>query len=240
MKNFDIKKQTENCIAWIQDYFDNKSGNAKGVIVGISGGKDSAVVVGLLCKAIGKEKVFGVLIPNGEQKDIEDSKKICKCLGIRYLIVNIENVYEEIIDSIYIELTDQSKINIPARIRMTILYAIGSTMNYRICGTGNASEAYVGYCTKYGDSACDFNPIANFITDEVIAIGDYLGLPYDIVHKTPCDGLCGKSDEDNLGFTYAELNEYINTGKCINENIKTKIDNMHIYSRHKFDYIPTY
>lgn len=237
---FNVEKTTQDIIDWIKDWFENYSGNAKGIIIGISGGKDSTVVAKLCAEAIGKDKVFGVLMPNGEQKDIQDSIDVCNHLGINYRIVNIGKVYDAIIEQIryngtenIFSLNEHTKTNIPPRLRMTTLYAIGQEMGYRVAGTGNASEAFIGYFTKWGDGACDFNPIADLTTDEVIAVGDYLGLPHHLVHKTPADGLCGKSDEDNLGYSYKMVNKCINTGHCSNKDIEEKIKKAHEYNKHK-------
>lgn len=243
MKYFDAKLETQNCIEWIKNWFDNESGNAKGVIIGISGGKDSTVVAALLCKALGRDRVFGVLMPNGNQHDIDDSKQICKLLFIDYVVVNIDQVYTSILDCITKEgigISAHTKTNIPPRIRMTALYAIGQEKGYRVAGTGNLSERYIGYSTKWGDTANDFNPIANFVTDEVIAIGRELDLPAELIEKTPEDGLSGKTDEENLGFTYKQLNKYIRTGICEDKEVKLKIDKLHKYNTHKQNPIMIY
>lgn len=232
-ENFDANKEAERIIQWIREYFEAQPG-AKGAVLGISGGKDSTVVSKLLVEALGKERVFGVLMPNGEQKDIEDSLRVVKNLGIEYKIVNIEKAYNGLLDGLEgIELTDQAKTNIPPRLRMTTLYAIGASMNYRVSGTGNKSERFVGYTTKWGDSACDFNPIGNLDTEEVVAVGDALGLPYELTHKTPSDGLCGKSDEDNLGFTYNQVNEYMVKGTTRDKELDEKIRLKNEYNKHK-------
>lgn len=244
---FDAEKETKNIIRWIQDWFDYRSGGAKGIIIGISGGKDSTVVAALCAKAIGKENVFGVLMPNGEQKDIADSIAVCENIGIKYRIVNIGKIYDILIDQIryngtedIISLDEHTKTNISPRIRMTILYAIGQKMGYRVAGTGNASEHFVGYFTKWGDGACDFNPIANLTTEEVVAIGDELGLPENLVHKTPSDGLCGKSDEENLGFSYNDVNKCMFGEDCSSEDVERKIRKAHMYSSHKLTNTPVY
>lgn len=246
METFDAKKETQNCIGWISNWFEEKSGNAKGAVIGISGGKDSTVVAGLLCAALGKEKVMGVLMPSGLQKDIQDSKKVCAYLGIDYRVVNIESIYRSAVEAIEdcegtrIALSTHTKTNIAPRLRMTVLYAIGQELNFRVAGTGNLSERYVGYSTKWGDTANDFNPIANFTTEEVVKIGEQLHMPDDLLKKTPEDGLSGKTDEENLGFSYAILNGYIKTGFCSDPEIKGKIDKLHEYNKHKLLSIPIY
>lgn len=233
---FDAKYQSEKIVEWIRDWFENHSGNAKGIVIGISGGKDSTVVAALCAKAIGKDKVFGVLMPNDHQSDIEDSIKVCQTIGIGYKIVNIGDIYAEILSTLRLEdiiLSFHTRTNIPPRIRMTILYAIGQELSYRVAGTGNASEAFVGYFTKWGDGAYDFNPIANLTVEQVVEVGNAIGLPYELVHKTPSDGLCGKSDEENLGFSYEDISDYMNFGSCKNEEIANKIKKMHEYNAHK-------
>lgn len=245
--NFDVKRETENVINWIKEWFYHSSGGAKGIIIGISGGKDSTVVAALCARAIGKENVFGVLMPNGQQKDIDDSIAVCKHIGINYRIVNIEKIYNSLIEQIRYDgtenifaLDEHTNTNIPPRIRMTVLYAMGQKMGYRVAGTGNYSESFIGYFTKWGDGACDFNPIEMFTTDEVVAIGDELGLPYELVHKIPSDGLCGKSDEENIGFSYDFLNQYIKSGHTDSAEVDKQILNAHIYSEHKRESIPFY
>lgn len=239
-KDFNAEKECENIINWIREYFKNQP-SAKGAIIGISGGKDSSVTSQLLVKALGKERVFGVLMPNGEQKDISDSLKIVDILGINYKIVNIEKAYNGLLEGIADEkLSIDAKINISPRLRMTTLYAIGTSMNYRVCGTGNKSEGFVGYTTKWGDNAFDFNPIGDLTTEEVVAVGDFLGLPYELIHKTPSDGLSGKSDEEKLGFSYKQINEFIENGSCGDKEIDEKIRLKHEYNEHKRNLPPKY
>lgn len=231
--NFNVAKETENIINWI------KSLNIKGAVVGISGGKDSTVVSALLVEALGIDNVYGVLMPNGVQKDIEDSKKVVEYLGIAHQIVNIGEAYRSLLFNIGTSNYD-ARINIAPRLRMTTLYAIGQTLGYRVAGTGNASEAYIGYTTKWGDNACDFNPIAEYTSTEVVAIGIHLGLDKSLVLKTPSDGLSGMSDEEKLGVSYCEINAVIdcNEHSEISESSYQKINKMHNYSRHKFEPIP--
>lgn len=239
-KNFNVENVCGNIINWIRKYFEDQP-SAKGAIIGISGGKDSTITAKLLVEALGADRVFGVLMPNGEQKDISDSLRIVDILGINHKIVNIEGAYKGLIEGIQEDtLSVEAKINIPPRLRMTTVYAIGASMNYRVCGTGNKSEAFVGYTTKWGDSAYDFNPIGNLTTEEVIAVGDFLGLPYDLVHKTPSDGLSGKSDEEKLGVSYRQINEYIENGSCGDKDIDDKIRLKYEYSEHKRNLPPKY
>lgn len=225
-------------IQWIKNWFDNESGNAKGIVINVSGGVDSTLVAKLCVDAIGKDKVFGILQPNGEQKDISDSIRVCELLGIDNMTINIKPIYDII--SQVANLTDETKINIAPRIRMTNAYSIAQTKHYRVVGTGNLSERTIGYFTKWGDGACDFNPIANLTKRKVIALGDELGLPYDLVHKVPADGLSGASDEDRFGFTYEQLDDCIegNFHMHIPKEIKEKIQKMKKDSEHKRCPIP--
>ncbi len=241
---FNVEEQTENCINWIKDWFNNYSGNAKGVIIGISGGKDSTVAAKLLCEAIGSEKLLGVMIPNGQQNDINDSKRVCELLNIRYTTVNIQESYKDIINSIEfsefdrthfksINLSSHTLTNISPRLRMTTLYTIGQELSYRVVGTGNLSESLVGYCTKYGDTACDFAILSTFTKSEVVKIGEYLGLPMDLIQKEPSDGLSGVSDEENLGFSYEILDKLIRVGICEDKKVKEIISERWKLNTHK-------
>jgi len=232
-KDFNRDVVCKNIINWIREYFKAQP-NAKGAIIGISGGKDSSVAAKLLVEALGKERVFGVLMPNGVQKDIDDSLRVVDILGIDYKIVNIEKAYNGLLEEIQENsLSIDAKINIPPRLRMTTLYALGANMHYRVCGTGNKSEGFVGYTTKWGDNAFDFNPIGDLTTEEVIAVGDALGLPHELVHKAPNDGLSGQYDEEKLGFSYQQINEYIENGSCGDKEIDEKIKLKHEYNEHK-------
>lgn len=236
---FNAKVEINNIINWIKDWF-NENGKNASAVIGISGGKDSTIIAKLLVNALGKDRVFGVLMPNGEQKDISDSKRVVELLGINYKIVNIKDAYNSLINQLE-NPSEDTKINIAPRLRMTTLYAIAQSLpnGGRVCNTCNASEDYVGYSTKYGDSAGDFSPCSSYLVTEMLQIGDELGLPYDLIHKTPSDGLCGKTDEDNLGFTYAELDHYIQTGE-IDEDKKKNIDRRHMLNLHKLKLMPSY
>lgn len=216
---FNVVEQTQNCIDWIRNWFSlNGDENTKAVI-GISGGKDSSVVAALCVEALGKDRVIGVQMPNGVQSDIADSDAIIKHLGIKSYCINICNAYLGLTEQMRIVSengnefpTYQYKTNTPARLRMVTLYGVAATIgNCRVANTCNLSEDMVGFATFYGDSAGDFAPISKLTTEEVVAIGDYLELPRELTHKTPSDGMCGSSDEDKLGFTYHEVNEFIRT-----------------------------
>lgn len=203
-----MKDLTLNCINWINKWFERTNG--KKAIIGISGGKDSSVVAALCVAALGKENVIGVMMPNGVQSDISDSRKVIEHLGIKGVEINIQYAVQNLANQISNEcLSSQASINMPARVRMVTLYGVAQNIGGRVANTCNLSEDIVGYATLYGDSAGDFSPLRLLTTEEVVEIGDDLGLPYELTHKTPSDGLCGKSDEDNLGFTYHEINELI-------------------------------
>ena len=233
---FNVEKATEGIIKWIQNWFD-KNGKGCNAVIGISGGKDSTVCAGLLVKALGKDRVIGVLMPNGEQSDIADSHKVVNFLDIKYYTINIQEAYDSILKYMNfhdgLNVSRQTEENLPPRLRMSTLYAISQSVNGRVCNTCNLSEDWVGYSTRYGDSVGDFSPLSNYTVTEVKEIGHYLGLLSELVDKTPADGLCGKSDEDNLGFTYTELDEYIRKGILPSPEKKKIIDDKHIKNAFK-------
>ena len=240
MYRFDVKDATDGCVQWIRNWFDE---NGKGctAVVGISGGKDSSVVAALLVKALGADRVKGVLMPCGTQSDIEFSHKLCDHLGIKSVTVNIERAVEGLKDAVSgIEISAQSLVNLPPRIRMATLYYVSQSVNGRVANTCNYSEDYVGYSTRYGDSVGDFSPISCFTVTEVKAIGKYLGLPAELIDKAPSDGLCGKTDEDNLGFTYDTLDRYIREGVLPDAATKVRIDRLHKANLFKLRYMDCY
>ena len=244
LENFNAEAEIEHIVAWIREWFENNGPKANAVI-GISGGKDSSIVAALLVKALGKERVVGVLMPNGEQKDIADSKKVVEVLGIKHFIVNINPAVEgeyAALRAAGVEIGKDAIINTPPRIRMTTLYAIAQSLpeGGRVTNTCNRSEDWVGYSTKYGDAAGDFSPCSDYLVCEMLKIGDALGLPADLIHKTPSDGLSGMSDEDKLGFTYATLDHYVLTGEIEDQATKEKIDHLHRLNLHKLQTIPMY
>lgn len=241
MSNFDVKKATNDCVQWIKDFFE-QNGKDCMAVVGISGGKDSSVVAALCVEALSKDRVIGVLMPQGEQSDIEYSKMLVDFLDITRITCNIEGAVNEVLESFegVVSPTPQTTTNLPARIRMATLYAISQSVNGRVANTCNLSENWVGYAIKYGDAAGDFSPLSQLTVTEVKAIGRELGLPSELVDKTPTDGLCGKTDEDNLGFTYAELDAYIRDGIEPNEEVKTKIDSMHEKNLFKLQPMPSF
>ncbi|MCR4615883.1 MAG: NAD(+) synthase [Clostridiales bacterium] len=239
MYNFDAEKVKNDCVQWIRDFFE-KNGPGCNAVIGISGGKDSSVVAALCVEALGKDRVIGVLMPNGEQADIDMAKLLVEHLGIRHYIVNIKDAVDGLIKNIPFEPSEQSRVNLPPRIRMSTLYAVSQSNNGRVANTCNLSEDWVGYSTRYGDSAGDFSPCSNLTVQEVKAIGRTLNLPAVLVDKIPIDGLCGKTDEDNLGFTYAKLDRYIREGFIEDQATKEKIDRMHRMNAFKLQLMPAF
>ncbi len=238
---FDVKKTTEECVEWIREFF-HKNGKDCNAIIGISGGKDSSVAAALCVEALGKERVIGVLMPCGNQHDIDMAYLLCNHLQIKHFVVNVKDAIDSLIDSIpeEIQLSSQSRTNLPPRIRMSTLYAVGQSLNGRVVNTCNLSEDWVGYSTRYGDAAGDFSPMCNLTVTEVREIGRYLGLPDVLVDKVPIDGLCGKTDEENLGFTYAELDRYIREGIIEDQKKKALIDTKHRNNLFKLQLMPSF
>ena len=236
---FDAVKVKNECVAWIRDFF-AENGPDCCAVVGISGGKDSSVVAALCAEALGRDRVIGVLMPCGEQADIDMAKLLVEHLGIRHFVVNIQDAVEGLKRSIPFELSAQSRTNRPPRIRMSTLYAVSQCFNGRVANTCNLSEDFVGYSTRYGDAAGDFSPCAHLTVQEVKAVGRVLGLPDVLVDKVPIDGLCGKTDEENLGFTYAELDRYIRTGEIENQAHKERIDTLHRRNLFKLRPMPAF
>ncbi len=236
---FDAEKIKNECTAWIRDFFD-KNGPGCNAVVGISGGKDSSIVAALCVEALGKDRVIGVLMPCGEQSDLDKAQLLVDTLGIKHYIINIKDAVDGVIKNIPFELQDQSRINLPPRIRMATLYAVSQSNNGRVANTCNLSEDWVGYSTRYGDSVGDFSPCSMLTVDEVKQIGRLLGLPSVLVDKVPSDGLCGKTDEDNLGFTYAMLDRYIREGVIDDPVAKERIDTLHRRNLFKLQLMPVF
>ena len=244
MSNFNAVEVKDKCVQWIRDFF-NKNGKDCNAVVGISGGKDSSVVAALCVEALGKDRVIGVLMPNHIQDDIQFSHMLCEHLGIKNYTVDVGLAIDDLLNNIHhrvtdVEISNQTKINLPARIRMATLYAISQSVNGRVANTCNLSEDWVGYATRYGDAAGDFSPLSQLTVTEVKEIGRVLGLPAELVDKTPTDGLCGKTDEDNLGFTYEVLDRYIRTGEIDDTDIKERIDTMHEKNLFKLQLMPSF
>ncbi len=236
---FDAVKIKDQCVEWIRQFFE-ENGKGCNAVIGISGGKDSSITAALCVEALGKDRVIGVLMPNGEQADIDMALLLVKHLDIRYFIVNIKDAVDGITKAIPFELSDQSRINLPPRIRMSTLYAVSQSHNGRVANTCNLSEDWVGYSTRYGDSVGDFSPCSHLTVQEMRQVGRVLGLPSVLVEKVPSDGLCGKTDEDNLGFTYAELDRYIREGVIEDKEKKARIDRLHRINLFKLKLMPSF
>ena len=240
--SFNAEKIKNDIVEWIRAWFEENGKGCKAV-VGLSGGKDSSVVAALCVEALGADRVFGVMMPNGEQFDIDVSHKLAEHLGIESIVINIKDAYDGVLkqlDKYFDSFEGQAKINLPPRLRMSALYAVSQTVNGRVANTCNLSEDWVGYATKYGDGAGDFSPLSNLTVQEVKAVGRAAGLPDMFVDKVPIDGLCGKTDEDNLGFTYAVLDRYIREGVCEDEAVREKIDRMHKANLFKLQLMPSF
>ena len=236
---FDAENVKNQCVQWIREFF-RQNGPDCNAIVGISGGKDSSVVAALCVEALGKERVIGVLMPCGQQHDIDMAQLLVNHLGIKHYTINIQGAVEAMKAAMPFDLSTQSRPNLPPRIRMTTLYAVAQSHNGRVANTCNLSEDWVGYSTRYGDAAGDFSPCSLLTVQEVKAIGRVLGLPEVLVEKVPIDGLCGKTDEENLGFRYAELDRYIRTGEIDDPEKKAKIDRLHQLNQFKLELMPAF
>ena len=238
---FDVKKTHRDVIAWIRNWF-MENGKGCTAVIGISGGKDSSVVAALCVEALGRDRVLGVLRPNGEQSDIDYAHRLVAHLGIESYAVNIRAAYEGLLSSLPDSLTPsrQTLINLPPRLRMATLYAISQSRNGRVANTCNLSENWVGYSTRYGDDAGDFSPLGKLTVTEVVALGEELGLPTELVHKAPSDGLTGKTDEDNLGFSYTTLDRYIREGVCEDDDTRERIDKLNKLNAFKLKTIPCF
>ena len=238
---FNAEKVKNDCVNWIRKFFEENGRDCR-AIVGISGGKDSSVTAALCKEALGADRVIGVLMPNGEQSDIDCAKKLVNHLGIKHYIVNVKGAVDALTAALprEMDISVQTTTNVPPRVRMAVLYAVGQSSNGRVANTCNLSEDWVGYATRHGDAAGDFSPLAHLTVAEVKEIGRVLGVPEDLVEKAPSDGLCGKTDEDNLGFTYAVLDKYIRTGICEDEKTKALIDKKHALNLFKLQPMPSF
>lgn len=239
---FRTREMKNALIAWIREWFE-KNGEGCNAVIGISGGKDSSVCAALCVEALGKERVIGVLMPNGTQSDISDSRQLVEHLGIRNVTINVADAVNAVhtqLQKAGIAVSNQTEINLPPRIRMSVLYAVSQSMNGRVINTCNLSEDWVGYSTRYGDSAGDVSLLGKLTVQEVKALGRELGLPENLVEKTPSDGLCGSTDELKLGFSYAVLDRYIREGVCEDTAIKDRIDRLHRANRFKLEVLPVF
>lgn len=239
---FDAKKAVDATVKWISDWF-QMNGPGCNAIIGISGGKDSSITAALLVQALGKERVIGIMMPNGEQGDMDMALLLINHLGIESHVINIETAYSGAVKDIEYaigELSKDSLINLAPRLRMATLYAVGQSRNGRVANTCNLSEDWVGYSTRYGDAAGDFSPISSFTTAEIRAMGRALGVPEVLIEKVPSDGLSGMTDEDKLGFTYEVLDRYIRTGKIEDPKTKERIDMLHERNLFKLRYMDSF
>lgn len=238
---FNSNETKDKLIKWIQTYFkENGSYNTKAV-VGMSGGKDSTIVAKLCVEALGKDRVIGVLMPDGNKKDYDLTLEICKALNIKIITMDIKDIRTEMLNALrnQLSISEQAKINIPPRIRTSLLYGIASSVGGRVANTSNYSEKYVGYCTKFGDNVGDFSPLGNLTCLQVIEIGKALGLDDKYILKTPEDGLSGKTDEENLGFTYQDLENHL-SNNLKNQEVETLIKEKHQLALHKINSMPTF
>lgn len=237
--NFDAERATEATIAWIRDWF-ARNGRDCNAIIGISGGKDSSITAALLTEALGKERVIGVIMPNGTQTDLDMAELLIDHLGIECFVVNINDSYDALLAQLRASIgtvSRDSEINLAPRLRMSTLYAVAQSRNGRVANTCNLSEDWVGYSTRYGDSVGDFSPISCFTTAELRAMGRVLGLPKILIEKVPSDGLSGMSDEEKLGFSYEVLDRYIRTGEIEDAATKARIDALHEKNLFKLRYM---
>lgn len=238
---FDAERVKNECVQWIKAFFE-ENGPTCNAVVGISGGKDSSVTATLCVEALGRDRVIGVLMPNGEQSDIECAQRLVNFLQIKNVTVNIKAVTEALMRETekVTDLSVQAITNIPPRVRMTVLYAVGQSLNGRVANTCNLSEDWVGYSTRYGDSVGDFSPLSMLCVREVKALGREVGLPECLVEKVPIDGLCGQTDEEKLGFTYETLDAYIRDGIAPPPETKARIDRLYALNRFKVRYMDVF
>ena len=237
-----LEREAKNAIEWIKEYVEKTK--AKGIVIGNSGGKDSATVLAMAVKAIGKERVISVAMPCfSKETDLVDAKLVADTFEVPLLKIDLSSAYQEMENEINCQipqgLTQEAIINIKPRLRMTTLYGIAQTLGYLVIGTGNLCEAMVGYTTKWGDNSSDLNPIGNFTVEEVLAIGKMLGVPEKILQKAPSDGLGGQTDEEKMGIQYRQIEEMIETGST-EEKAKQEIIKRYQNSKHKRKTVPIY
>lgn len=252
MKNFNVEKVTNEIINFIRKYY--KENNLKGAVIGISGGKDSGVVAALFVKTLGRENVTGIWMPcHSKEEDYENAKLVANHYGFELKEFDLTNIYDEYVNQVKENNLvndnnlEDANINIKPRLRMSTLYyyaAMLSSLNkgvYIVPGTSNKCELHVGYFTKGGDNVSDINVLADLTVDEVIQIGEYLGVPDKVIHKVPDDGLSGKSDEEKLGVKYSEIAEVINNPENpnVSKEAHEKIKKLHKQNLHKFS-VATY
>lgn len=240
-------EHAERCIELIvndiREYFSENGTPETKAIIGISGGKDSTIAAALCCLALGADRVYGVLMPCEVQDDIQYSYDAVNYLGIDYCVVNIGAPVMAHYDTLKYTFAGMSvgdeeawhrvTTNAPARIRMTTLYSVAALIGGRVINTCNASEDYIGYSTKFGDSAGDYSPLGNYTVAEIRDMGKVLELPEHLIFKPPSDGMCGKTDEENLGFTYQELDNYLLDIEPLSPESYEKIKAWHNRNTHK-------
>ncbi len=244
---FNAQEHATKIIDFIRDYY--QKNNLGGVVLGISGGKDSGVVAGLFAKAIGPENVIGVTLPcHSKSQDANDAVLVAEKFGFKLINLDLTSVYDQFeeeakkIDDFVV--SEDSEINLKPRLRMSSVYYLAQMYTkktgkvYLVAGTGNKCEIYVGYFTKGGDGVSDINVLGDLTVEEVIKVGEVIGVPEQVLYKAPSDGLSGKTDEDRLGFTYADVAKVIN-GEPVDENVKAVIERKHAANQHKFN-IPIY
>lgn len=237
----DAEKEIQHIVDEIKHYFVNNGNENTKAVIGISGGKDSTIAAALLVRALGSERVVGVMMPNGTQSDLHDAQEVCDILDIEAYTINIHDplalMYNQLL-SVHDagNMPEAVTTNAPARMRMVALYSVAAIVGGRVINTGNASEFYVGYTTKYGDLAGDFGILRDYYVRDVYDIGDALEeLPAHLVHKAPGDGMSGKTDEDNMGFTYEELDAYLLDFVNPDYDTLRNIEERHKRNRHKED-----
>ena len=246
---FDAKKEKDKIVKFIRDYY--KDNNLGGVVIGISGGKDSGVVAGLFSEAIGPENIIGITLPcHSKEEDKTDALRVSDYYGFEMIDIDLTDTFDTFkkqIDNLgnfTEEELKNSDINVKPRLRMTSLYYIAALYSaikgktYIVAGTGNKCEIYVGYFTKGGDSVSDIITIGDLTVDEVIKVGEALNVPKKVLYKTPDDGLSGMSDEEKIGVKYSDIAKVIN-GEEVDKEIKDKVLKKHKANQHKFN-IPTY
>ena len=249
---FNVEKVTDEIIEFIRDYY--KKCNLKGAVIGISGGKDSGVVAGLFAKALGAENVIGIWMPcHSKEQDYNNAILVANHFGFKLKEFDLTNLCDEYVSKIKAnnEVSDNNlvdaNINIKPRLRMSTLYyyaAMLSNINkgvYIVPGTSNKCELYVGYFTKGGDNVSDIQVLADLTVDEVIQVGEYIGVPDEVIHKIPDDGLSGKTDEEKLGVKYSEIAEVVNNPENpnVSKEVYEKIKKLHLNNLHKFN-VATY
>lgn len=249
---FDAKAEARHIQRWIKNQIAARAPGGK-VVLGISGGKDSTIAAALAARAIGPENVLGILMPDGIQSDIDYAKRAVHALDIQSRLVNIQTATESIQTMLLnakdidtnkyraIEPSRNAKINTPPRIRTATLYAIAASLDVPglVCCNSNLSETYIGYTTKGGDNMGDIAPLREYTVSELKAIGDIIGLPYELVHKKPSDGLSGITDEQKTGIPYDILDKYLRTGVCDDAAILARIQQAHALAEHKVKRIPS-